>query len=101
MNDHSGSIDGKKAIHIQITGRVQGVGFRAFVNRQANALGLSGWVRNTRFGTVEALISGPVETVERMLEVCRRGPDWARVEALEILGDGEVVSGQFEIRSTE
>ena len=63
-----------------IRGRVQGVGYRAWVEHQARTLALEGWVRNRREGCVEALFSGPAETVASMVTRCRRGPSSARVE---------------------
>jgi acylphosphatase len=68
---------------ITIRGRVQGVGYRAFVEHQARTLGLEGWVRNRRDGSVEALLAGPDAIVADMIEQCRRGPAYARVEAVE------------------
>jgi acylphosphatase len=68
---------------VTIRGRVQGVGYRAFVEHQATALGLLGWVRNRRDGSVEALFAGPDAIVADMIEQCRRGPAYARVEAVE------------------
>ena len=71
------------AIHqVTIRGRVQGVGYRAWVEHQARTLGLEGWVRNRRDGSVEALFSGPAETVAKMTAFCRRGPSSARVETV-------------------
>lgn len=67
---------------LHITGRVQGVGFRYALQREALARGLAGWVRNRRDGSVEALFAGPAEAVERMLEACRVGPSRARVDAV-------------------
>jgi acylphosphatase len=67
---------------VMIRGRVQGVGYRAFVEATALELGLRGWVRNRRDGSVEALFAGPAATVETMLTRCRRGPSAARVEAV-------------------
>src|SRR5213595_3910144 len=72
------------AIHqVTIRGRVQGVGYRYFVEHEARARGLEGWVRNRRDGSVEALFSGPAEAVAAMIAACRRGPSSARVEALQ------------------
>jgi acylphosphatase len=68
---------------VTIRGRVQGVGYRAFVEHQAMALGLEGWVRNRRDGSVEALFAGPADVVSDMVALCRRGPSYARVDALE------------------
>jgi acylphosphatase len=69
---------------VTIRGRVQGVGYRAFVAHQATALGLLGWVRNRRDGSVETLLAGPDAVVADMIEQCRRGPSYARVEAIEV-----------------
>ena len=68
--------------HVIVHGRVQGVGFRAFVEDEAVARGLEGWVRNRREGTVEAVFKGEEAVVFDMIEVCRRGPFAARVDAL-------------------
>jgi acylphosphatase len=65
-----------------IRGRVQGVGYRAWVEDQARTLALEGWVRNRRDGSVEALFAGPTETVANMVKLCRRGPSSARVETV-------------------
>ena len=70
-------------LHVTIRGRVQGVGYRAWVEYQAAASHLEGWVRNRRDGTVEALFAGPQELVEEMLEACREGPPGARVTAVD------------------
>jgi acylphosphatase len=68
--------------HMVVHGRVQGVGFRAFVEDEASARGIEGWVRNRRDGSVEAVFAGSVEIVEAMIEACRKGPFGARVEVL-------------------
>jgi acylphosphatase len=73
---------GRIAVRAVITGRVQGVWFRAWTVETATRLGLDGWVRNRRDGSVEALFAGPAEAVERMLEACRVGPSRARVDAV-------------------
>jgi acylphosphatase len=69
--------------HVLIRGRVQGVGFRAFVEYAALDRGLEGWVRNRRDGSVEAVFTGPAATVAQMVNVCRRGPPGARVDVLD------------------
>lgn len=69
--------------HVTIRGLVQGVGYRAFVDHQARARDLEGWVRNRRDGSVEALFAGPAEVVAAMIVACRRGPSSARVEAVQ------------------
>jgi acylphosphatase len=66
-----------------ITGRVQGVGYRAWVEHQARAHRLEGWVRNRRDGCVEALFAGPADVVAEMVTLCRRGPASARVDSVQ------------------
>jgi acylphosphatase len=68
---------------VTIRGRVQGVGYRYWVEQQASARGLEGWVRNRRDGRVEALFAGPPDAVSGMIASCRRGPAAARVDAVE------------------
>jgi acylphosphatase len=68
--------------HVTIRGRVQGVGYRAWVEHQAMARDLEGWVRNRRDGSVEALFAGPADAVAEMVASCRRGPSSARVDAV-------------------
>jgi acylphosphatase len=68
---------------VMITGRVQGVGYRAWVEHRARAHALEGWVRNRRDGNVEALFAGPADVVADMIALCRRGPSSARVEAVQ------------------
>lgn len=86
------------AVRVRISGLVQGVAYRAWTERQASALRLSGWVRNTRSGHVEAVFSGPEGAVDTMLAACREGPRGAQVENVEILGWPDPVSGPFTIR---
>jgi len=68
---------------VTIRGRVQGVGYRYWVEQQARARGLEGWVRNRRDGSVEALLAGPPDVLSGMIALCRRGPASARVNAVE------------------
>jgi len=77
---------------LRIHGQVQGVGFRYSMASRANAIGVDGWVRNRRDGTVEAMISGADADVERLIEWARQGPPGAKVTILEISED----SGDFE-----
>ena len=69
--------------HVVVRGRVQGVGYRFFVEEEALRRGLEGWVRNRRDGTVEAVFCAEDETVAAMIEACHRGPSAARVEAVD------------------
>jgi acylphosphatase len=66
-------------IRVRITGRVQGVWYRGWAVDEARRLGLSGWVRNRRDGSVEALLSGPEEAVRAMIDRCWQGPPAALV----------------------
>ena len=87
---------------VRISGRVQGVGFRAWTEQRANALGLSGWVRNCANGEVEAVFSGPAEAVERCSPPAARGRASREVErGASSVGDGGRAwrSGPFTIRA--
>jgi len=80
-------------------GRVQGVGFRYFVWREAEALGVHGWVRNRADGTVEALAQGTNEELDRFLDRLQEGPRWSRVISVSATDESdEGVPQGFEIR---
>ena len=83
--------------HILITGRVHGVGFRAFVADQARQRDLSGWTRNRSDGGVEVLVTGPHTDVAAIVEACMEGPRSAKVERVEELAPIEPASGPFTI----
>ena len=68
--------------HVTIKGRVQGVGYRAWLEYQAIAGGLEGWVRNRRDGSVEAVFAGKAQAVAEMVALCRHGPPGSRVAAV-------------------
>ena len=72
-----------RAVMVRVTGRVQGVGFRYWAVEEAEALGLSGWVRNEPDGSVAALLAGPGEAVEEMLGLLGRGPHGAGGDDIE------------------
>ncbi len=72
-----------KAVHVIVRGHVQGVGFRAFIEQQALARGVEGWVRNRRDGTVEAVFAGDPSSVEAMVAACKTGPRRSRVDDIE------------------
>jgi acylphosphatase len=80
---------------VVIRGRVQGVGYRAWMEYSALERGIQGWVRNRRDGSVEALFAGPAETVAAMIEHCRQGPPGARVDAVDYR---EAVSEELALR---
>jgi acylphosphatase len=71
-------------LHLRIVGRVQGVGYRDALRREALARGVSGWVRNRRDGSVEALVQGSAEAVDALIAWARRGPPAARVQDVEV-----------------
>ena len=78
------------SLHVRVTGKVQGVGFRWFVRENARRCELAGWVVNRPDGSVEVLASGHAECVSRLRRALEAGPEGARVEALLDLSDGEV-----------
>lgn len=81
-------------VHLIIEGRVQGVWFRESTRREAASLKLTGWVRNRRDGTVEAVVEGPAPAVERLVSWCRKGPPAARVTG--VRREDEVWRGEFD-----
>jgi acylphosphatase len=70
----------RQAVRLILEGRVQGVGYRWWTEREAARLGLEGWVRNRRDGTVELMAIGPPEALERLVARCATGPAGARVD---------------------
>ena len=89
-----------RAVRVRIEGRVQGVGFRAWVEQSAIALGLSGWVRNRRDGGVEACFAGSVADVSEMVRRCHAGPPAAIVAMVKVLDEPETSGAGFVVRPT-
>jgi len=85
---------------VRIAGRVQGVWFRGWTGETATTLGLDGWVRNRRDGTVEAVFSGSPEVIEKMIARCHDGPPHARVERVDVLEEPDYAGSDFEFRQT-
>jgi acylphosphatase len=83
---------------IIVTGKVQGVFYRAFVREQALALGLSGWVMNQPDGSVCLLAEGPAQQLDALEAACRQGPPRARVDGLQVETLGPQGMRGFEIR---
>lgn len=88
------------AKHLVISGRVHGVGFRYSMAEEAGRLGATGWVRNRRDGTVEAVLDGPADVVDALLAWARRGPPSALVTNVQISEAAGPFEG-FELRPTE
>ena len=70
--------------HIWITGRVQGVGFRHFTRKNAESLGVFGWVKNLTNGQVEAVFEGDEDQVDELIERCKKGPPAAYVKEIKV-----------------
>ena len=93
-------VAGMSACRIRITGRVQGVFFRDWTTHTADALGLSGWVRNRSDGGVEALAIGDAAAIERFIAACRQGPAAARVDDVAVEPAEEEAIQGFNRRPT-
>ena len=81
-------------VRVLVSGRVQGVGFRWAVEDEAQAKGVTGWVRNLPDGLVESVFEGEDEQVQQMVGFCRRGPAAARVEDVQVVREAD--SGEFD-----
>lgn len=79
--------------HIWVKGRVQGVGFRAHVEYFAREMGVTGWVRNLGYDTVEAVAEGEREGIERFIEMMKQGPSMSRVDESRV--EWETPTGEF------
>ncbi len=90
-----------RTAHVRIEGRVQGVGYRVWAQREAMGLSLLGWVRNRQDGSVEAVFQGPEERVADMIARCEKGPFGARVTHVEVLGEGVGAFTGFEVRESD
>jgi acylphosphatase len=83
-----------KRVHVFVSGRVQGVFFRAETQNKATSLNLTGWVRNIPDGRVEAIFEGEEEDVNLMVDWCRKGPSFATVINVEVIN--EPCQGKFQ-----
>lgn len=91
--------DTETRLSARITGRVQGVGFRNFTHRRARRLGVTGWVRNERDGSVRLEAEGPRETLEALVDAVEEGPRLARVEQVQVdWSDAEDQFDTFRVR---
>lgn len=90
----------RRSVRFIVSGRVQGVGYRAWLAAEARALGLDGWVRNRRDGTVEAVAAGPEESVAGLLKRARGGPPLAVVHDVAVAEEGVAIEAGFAIQRT-
>jgi len=86
-----------KRVHVVVSGRVQGVFFRATCARLAREAGLNGYVRNVPDGRVEAAFEGPDAAVDRLVDWCRRGPERAAVEAVDVIEERPAGETMFRV----
>ncbi len=84
--------------HVFVSGRVQGVSFRDATRSQAEQIGLSGWVRNTQDGRVEAVFEGEPDAVRQMIDWCESGPSSADVEDVSVENEQPEGLSGFEVR---
>jgi acylphosphatase len=94
-------VSAAETLRLRITGKVQGVGYRLWATRTAASLGLRGWVRNRRDGSVEALVTGRPENVTAMVDAAHRGPPGARVAEVTATPEDEDGSVGFTALPTE
>ena len=86
--------------HVTVRGRVQGVGYRYFIEREAQLRDLEGWVRNRRDGSVEALVQGTELAIAAIIDWARRGPPGAHVASVLVSEAGPESAMSFEQRPT-
>jgi acylphosphatase len=86
--------DGNKRLHVWVKGRVQAVGFRAFVQQNALQIGVNGWVRNVGYDTVEAVAEGTKGQLDDFLRMVKRGPMGSRVD--DWREEWEKLTGEFD-----
>jgi acylphosphatase len=89
-----------RAVRVRISGRVQGVGYRAWTLAKAEQLNLHGWVRNLEDGRVEALLSGADKTVQTMMDLFWTGPAGCAVADVEVLDAMGIVPARFDVKPT-
>ncbi|MGH3347691.1 MAG: acylphosphatase [Nocardioides sp.] len=85
-------------VHVEVTGRVQGVFFRDSCRREALRLGVSGWVRNSRAGSVEGEFEGEDRAVQELVDWCREGPPYASVSGVSVSPLTPTGGTGFEVR---
>jgi acylphosphatase len=86
-----------KTVHIEISGKVQGVFFRGTAKEMAQHHNISGWIKNSEPGKVEALVTGKEEDIEEFISWCKFGPERARVEKVLTAGRALQIFDKFEV----
>jgi acylphosphatase len=94
MADNTPEPSDPARVHVWVTGRVQGVGFRAFVEYSAGKIGVCGWVRNVGYETVEAIAEGTQAQIDQFVQMIKRGPRAARVDECRV--EVETPAGEFQ-----
>jgi acylphosphatase len=89
----------RTAVDLTVSGRVQGVSFRAYAEQAAARLGLTGWVRNEPDGAVAAHVEGEADAVDAFVRWCHEGPPSARVSGVEVQPAADTGATAFEVRS--
>lgn len=91
----------RKSVRVRIEGRVQGVGYRAFVEREAAKHSVFGFVRNRRDGSVEAVFIASQSAVDAMIDACKRGPRGSRIDSVVVFDEPtRAAATTFEVLST-
>lgn len=88
----------RRAVDVTVTGRVQGVSFRMYAEREARRLGVAGWVRNEPDGTVAGHLEGEAEQVDALIAWCRQGPPAAGVDQVSVQDAADEQLTSFEVR---
>lgn len=86
-----------KTVHLLISGKVQGVFYRASAKDEAESLSIKGWIRNTENGAVEATVTGSEEAIERFINWCKQGPSQARVDEVAVTQKPDEGFREFKI----
>jgi len=98
MDDADEAATERVRAHVHVSGRVQGVGYRATTRRRAAEYGVDGWVRNLADGRVEAVFEGPRDAVESAVEWCHEGSRAARVDGVDVAWEAPTGLDGFEVR---
>lgn len=84
-------------VHLLIRGEVQGVFYRATAKKNADKLNITGWIKNTAEGDVEAVVSGGEKEIQEFINWCKKGPEKAAVQDIIVTGEKEIIFNDFEV----